>query len=377
MAQLLRNGTPDLTQRETTPLRVLIASPLGAGGKGGIDRVMDNLANAVRAGDGSISVKVVATRGGGHAIAMAPTLAVFMVKLLKGRMSRAIDIVHINVAQRGSIRRKDLIARLCRRVGIPYVVHVHGSRFHDSWHNDGPAMQARMRKLVTGAARVIVLGTFWRDFVTSIGGEAERVVVVANATHHPDQANEHLNTRPARILFLGQMGARKGVPQLIEALGDLPKDRDWTATLAGDGDVLKVRKEVAAVGLEPRVKVLGWAGPQEVAELLRNHDILVLPSFNENLPMSVIEGMAHGMAIVTTPVGAVEDIIEQDVSGLLVPPGDVAALTLALTKCVEDSDLRTSLGAKARAFHADHLDLASYADRVVAVWRSALADIGR
>ncbi|TIY10986.1 MAG: glycosyltransferase family 4 protein, partial [Mesorhizobium sp.] len=114
----------------------------------------------------------------------------------------------------------------------------------------------------------------------------------------------------------------------------------------------------------------GWVGPDEVASLIASADILVLPSFAENLPVSVIEGMAAGLAVVTTPVGAVEDIITNEESGLLVPPGDVAALTEALTRLVENPALRARLGAAAMAVHRDRLDLAPFVGAICEVWRS-------
>lgn len=353
-------------------LRVLVATPLGRGGRGGIDRVMDNLAAALAVEDDGVSVQVVSTRGSGHPIMMVPLMARFMIQLFAGWTFRRIDLVHINVAQRGSIKRKALIARVCYSLGIPYTLHVHGSQFHHSWNGDELCNHKHILRLVGDAARIIVLGTFWRDFVVSIGADPSRVVIIPNATPHPKMANVHRMDRPARILFLGQLGARKGVPQLVEALGNLVETPAWRATLAGDGDIEETRKHVARRDLTSRVAVAGWAEPEDVVRMLETHDILVLPSFNENLPMAVIEGMAYGMAIVATPVGAVEDIVEHDVSGILVAPGDVPALTEALRRCVADAVLRQRLGSRARAFHANHLDLAGYASRVKAVWRSAL-----
>lgn len=354
------------------PLKAVVATPLGRGGKGGIDRIMDNLAVAVARDGGNVSVDVLPTRGHGSAARMVPLMARFLTRLVAGRLAGSIDVVHINVAQRGSIRRKAMVARACDALGIPYVLHVHGSQFHISWQQGGPLMQRAMRRLIGQAARVIVLGSFWRDFLVETGADPARVVIVPNATIHPPQANGHDGASPAKILFLGHMGPRKGVPDLVEALGAI-QAASWQATLAGNGDVDTTRARIAQLGLTDRADVLDWVGPDEVKQLLAGHDILVLPSYHENLPMSVIEGMAHGMAVVTTPVGAVNDIIVDEESGLLVPPGDVAALADALRRCAEDPALRQALGTQARAFHARHLNLADYADRIIAVWRAATA----
>ena len=116
----------------------------------------------------------------------------------------------------------------------------------------------------------------------------------------------------------------------------------------------------------------GWVGPEQARALLASSDILVLPSFDENLPMSVIEGMSAGLAVVATPVGAVEDILSDGDTGLLVPPGDPAALADALRKLVQDPQLRRKLGHAAQDYHRRHLDMAPYMARLTAIWTEAL-----
>jgi glycosyltransferase involved in cell wall biosynthesis len=97
----------------------------------------------------------------------------------------------------------------------------------------------------------------------------------------------------------------------------------------------------------------------------------VLPSFAENLPLSIIEGMASGLAIVATPVGAVGDIVSDGETGLLVKPGDVDGLTEALTRTVTDPELRRRLGAAALAFHRQKLDVAPFTAAIERVWLEA------
>ncbi|MFY9658503.1 MAG: glycosyltransferase, partial [Methylocystis sp.] len=123
------------------------------------------------------------------------------------------------------------------------------------------------------------------------------------------------------------------------------------------------------LGLEERIELPGWVGPEEARRLLAEADILVLPSRDENLPMSVIEGMANGLAVVTTPVGAIEDIIIPEETGLLVPPGDARALAGALQRLILAPDLRAKLGSSARAFHAQHLEISAYYRRLLEIWR--------
>jgi glycosyltransferase involved in cell wall biosynthesis len=160
------------------------------------------------------------------------------------------------------------------------------------------------------------------------------------------------------------------VPQLVDALSTLSSELNWRATIAGDGDVEVTRESISRRGLSGRVDLPGWVGPEEVSRLLLEGDVLVLPSLSENLPMSVVEGMAYGLSVVTTPVGAIADIIEHEKTGLLVPPGDSAALAAALGRLLAEPALRAQLGHAAQAFHREHLEIGKFYARLLDIWRS-------
>lgn len=355
----------------TKMLNVLVATPSGRDGQGGIDRIMAALGDEFdRQGTTNVHVEFAASRGKGH-IALSPFyLAAFMARMTALRLTGKVDVVHINLSSRGSTYRKMQIAWLARLLGIPYVLHLHGGSYDEFWEADG-FMSRRIRSLFTGAARILVLGRAWRDFVALRAPEAaDRIVVLPNATAHPALPRRG-GGDTAHILFLGRIGDRKGTPQLGEALRNMRDLPGWRATIAGDGNVEGARATAAEYGLTDRVTIPGWVGADGVAELIDSADILVLPSFAENLPLSVIEGMAAGLAVVTTPVGAVRDIISDGETGLLVEPGDVQGLTAALTRVVKDPDLREKLGAKARRYHQDKLDLLPYSNEICRIWRDA------
>ena len=366
--------TPPASRSEREKLGVFVATPLGRGGQGGIDRIMDEVRRRLAAAPpADCEVAFLTTRGQGH-IAWSPAfLAKAILTLGLARSRGRAHLLHVNLSSHGSTRRKLILCRAARAIGIPYVVHLHGSRFESFYRTAAPATQENIRIMFSRAARIIALGQMWKRFVAGVAPEAaDRIEVIANATRSPARLAPRVGN-PVTILFLGHVGARKGVPVLIQALARMRTASDWRVVIAGNGDVAEARLDVAAHGLEARVELTGWVGQVEVERLLDGADILVLPSFNENLPMSVIEGMAHGLAIVTTPVGAVEDIIVDGRNGLLVPPGNVAALAQALGTLVDDAPLRLRLGDAAAAFHAAHLEIGPYVDRLLAVWRACAA----
>jgi glycosyltransferase involved in cell wall biosynthesis len=125
------------------------------------------------------------------------------------------------------------------------------------------------------------------------------------------------------------------------------------------------------MGVASRVCLPGWLGPADVDNLLRDADMLVLPSYAENLPMVIVEAFAHGVAVVATPVGAIPEVIEDGVTGLIAPVGDVDAFAAAIQKLANSPALRSSLGSAARESHSKRFEMTSYIDRLVEIWRQS------
>jgi glycosyltransferase involved in cell wall biosynthesis len=356
-------------------LNILVATPYGLGGNGGIDRLMDSVrVELKRHPPTNMNVKFIVTRGPGS-ILVSPfyfvgALLIIITETLRGRA----DIVHINLSSGGSTTRKLMIATLCRILRVSYVIHLHASGYEPFYAGASETLKRRIGKMFNKASSVIVLGSYWKNYVSRMWpGCARRVEVLANATPAFIAAPTERSDDQLRILFSGKLGARKGTPELVEALGTLKNLENWVATLAGDGDIEKTRSAIQTLGIEHRVEIPGWVGSDDVVKLLQNADILVLPSFAENLPMSVIEGMAAGLAVIATPVGAVEDIIKDGDTGLLVPPGDAVALAAALKRLLDDPALRQRLGKAAQKFHAEHLEIGAYTTDLCDIWRASAA----
>ncbi|MDB5555541.1 MAG: glycosyltransferase family 1 protein [Rhizobium sp.] len=364
---MMTNGVPS-----AKPLHVLVSIPSGPTGQGGIDRIMAALKQELdREKRADIDVRFLVSRGSGHAALSGFHMLGFCLKMLAARVAGRADVVHINLSSYGSTYRKLVIATCARMLGIPYILHLHGSEYRLFWKEDTSFLSGRIRTMFEQAARVVVLGRTWRDFIAGRApGAADHIAIVPNATEIPSLAHVG-GGESVHILFLGRIGERKGVPQLIDTLHAMHDHPGWRATIAGDGDVEVSKSRSAALGLGDRVAFPGWVGPATVASLIASADILVLPSFAENLPVSVIEGMAAGLAVVATPVGAVEDIIRDGETGLLVPPGDVPALADALLRLVNDPDLRARLGSAAQAVHRECLELAPFAETICNIWKAA------
>jgi glycosyltransferase involved in cell wall biosynthesis len=145
---------------------------------------------------------------------------------------------------------------------------------------------------------------------------------------------------PLRILFLGNLIPRKGLHTLLDALQQLPADT-CTLSVAGSqqvdpGYVKTIRNQIERSGLTSRVHLLGSLPPDALAECLRRHQVLAVPSTYEGYGIVYLEGMGFGLPAIATTAGAAEEIITSGVDGYLVSPGDPAALAQCLGRLAHD-----------------------------------------
>jgi glycosyltransferase involved in cell wall biosynthesis len=270
-----------------------------------MDRLTDLIIDTVeRSGIDRLQITRLVTRGPGS-LATAPAIfAAALAQLWMAKRRGEVDVLHINVAAGGSAIRKAILARFAQSLGVPYVVHLHGSRFHQFWRVASPSARKLVDRMFAESSATVVLGSFWAKLVTEhVPAVRHKIVVLPNATAPMRLLREPADDGRVRISFLGEVGARKGTPQLVEALGKLSDRHDWTATIAGNGNVEETIAAARRLGIGDRVTVPGWLDGAETANVLRKTDIFVLPSFAENLPMSILEAFAVGAAVVATRSG--------------------------------------------------------------------------
>ncbi len=368
---------------------VLIVSSGGLEHNGGIGRQMGYFLGARAPDSAGIAYRVVDSRGPwflgaspAHTVLAALYLGRAMLQLAWARLAAAPCLAHVNIAGRGSTVRKVILLGFARRFGLRYLLHVHDYDYAQDYCRRGPLMQRLIARMFRAADRVVVLGN--RDRLrlsTLLDLPPDRLVVLPNAVPDPRPAAAGAREpgesgEPCQLLFLGDLSLRKGVPELLHALASpLLASRRWQATLAGGGDVAAFRDLAQSLGLLDRVRFPGWVDAAAVAALAAAADILVLPSHAEGLAMAVLEGLAHGLTVITTPVGAHPEVIEPETSGLFVPPGDVDALAQALARAIDDPALRRRLGQAARRRFLEAFEVRGYAQRLGALHADLLARI--
>ncbi len=159
-----------------------------------------------------------------------------------------------------------------------------------------------------------------------------------------------ISERTVLLGVVGRLVAIKGIGYLLNALHLVVQatDTEFCLLVLGDGLTRKdLEAQVSTLGIGGKVRFLGWRFDLE--KIYADLDIVILSSLNEGTPLSLIEAMAAGKAVVATRVGGVPDVVEEGRTGLLVPPKDPSALAQAIVRLLGDASLRNSLGDKAKS----------------------------
>ena len=189
--------------------------------------------------------------------------------------------------------------------------------------------QKKIRKLLLECDELIVLGNEWKRIIQQIEPLA-KIAIINNGIKIPSfiaQWNEEI----CQVLFLGVLIPRKGVFDLIQSAELLKKSgniQNIKFYFAGTGEEEETLKEqVKAAKLENFVSFVGWVSGEKKKELFLHKQIFVLPSYNEGLPISILEAASYGMPIVSTNVGDVSSVVKDGINGYLIQPGDIQALS--------------------------------------------------
>ncbi|KAB8051522.1 MAG: glycosyltransferase family 4 protein [Janthinobacterium sp.] len=296
----------------------------------------------------------------------------FLVLLCSGR----VGLLHMHVSSRASFWRKApffLLATLCRR---PTIVHVHSGAFHLFYEQCGSAGKALIRHVFDRASRVVVLSEMWKGWVQSISCN-EHVVAIYNPVMLPPPDPLRHAEQSSTVLMLGRLGKPKGTYDLLEAArGVRDEFPSIQLALGGDGEHDKVKAAAAQMDLAGQVHLLGWVTGNDKEHALRTASIYALPSYNEGLPMSVLEAMAAGLPVISTPVGGIPEAISDGVEGFLVPPGDVVLLTQRLRQLLADASLARRMGMAGRDKIERQFSAAAIVPHIEALYRALGAKAG-
>lgn len=283
---------------------------------------------------------------------------------------RRPDSVLIFSANGPSVYEKGFMIILAKLVGAKTVFAPRGGPLI----NEIAASKAKRTffKLIAKSSDYIICqGDFWKVYFSSLleAHNGKKLVVIPNwIDYHAYQGFDNLVVDKSKdqvsILYMGWMQIEKGIHDLFDALMKIDVSSiKVNVYFLGDGSqkqVLedRVRKECKSSNMQ--FSFPGWVYGSRKLAFLQSADIFVLPSYAEGMPNSLMEAMASGIACISTNVGAVPDLIDDQVNGIMYNPKDVDALASAINRLVINRELRKALAsnAKSRIYENHSLDSA-------------------
>ncbi|HWJ94335.1 MAG TPA: glycosyltransferase [Telluria sp.] len=314
-------------------------------------------------------VRYVATHAGGGKLAKARAALSGLARTIGICLFQRPQVVHAHAASNASFVRKSALLAIARAAGCRTVFHLHGACFDQyATQQAGPLMRRWIRHTLERSSVVVALSSRWAEFLNGYAPKS-RVVVIPNSVPLPP-SDPAADVQPGRILFLGEIGQRKGIYELLQALALLaPHHPHAHLAIGGQGEVDEVKRRATELGIADRVHFLGWVGKEQKRQELARAAIFCLPSHAEGLPMAMLEAMAAAKAVVVTGVGGIPDAVRDGDNGLLVPPGDAERLAQALGSLFDDDARRQRLGQRARETIAERFEAGVVVQQLSEVYR--------
>ena len=258
-----------------------------------------------------------------------------------------VELVHIHMASYGSFYRKSIIISLCKMLHIKVVVHCHGACFEKFYNSVKESKKEYIKKTFAKTEKVIVLSESWKEFFKTIVDE-NKIAVLYNSVNVPDKIDRNELNKVPTGLFLGRIGERKGAYDLIEAVKNIKNEGIKIKILmAGDGEIQKAKDIIKKENIEDIIEVLGWIDNKQKEKYLKSSDFYILPSYDEGMPMSVLEAMSYSLPVITTDVGGIPEIIQNKNNGIMVKPGNNDEIKNAIKKIIENNEFRKEISENA------------------------------
>ncbi|WP_405410886.1 glycosyltransferase family 4 protein [Maribacter sp. Asnod1-A12] len=249
------------------------------------------------------------------------------------------QLTHIHVGLKASVKRKMIFATLAKWANKPIIIHFHPAtekHLFDKKHSES------IYKLFMLADKLIVLSEQWIRWINKAYPDNNfNFQVLYNPC--PQVIRSVKKVKPY-ILFAGTLNERKGYNRLLSAFAQIgPRNPEWRIKFAGNGEIEKAKKIAEDLNIESQVDFLGWVSGSEKDKVFSQASIYCLPSWGEGFPMGVLDAIAYGIPVITTPVGGIPDLIKNGENGYIFDTYNTEMLVEQLFVLMESQESRMAI----------------------------------
>lgn len=340
--------------------------------KGGIVSVIKNYLGYN--GWKNISIEFIPTHKDGNKLSKILFFIQARSKIKKYLKNNKVDIVHIHVSERGSIDRKNNIINLIKKISptTKILLHHHGAEFDIYYQKQSIKKKEIINSMLNKVDINIVLSERLVSTITSKAPDAN-VGVLYNAVNTYDKIM--FNNLSNEILFLGRLGERKGTYDLLDVMirnKNYFMKKNIKFNLCGDGDLDNVKKIVDDNNLGQIVNHVGWINSADKKVIFNNTLINILPSYNEGLPMTILETMAYGIPNISTKIASIPEVIDDEKNGFLIEPGDKNTMFEKICFLIENEKDRKKMSERAYKTICDNFSLDNHVAKLKTFYSNIL-----
>jgi glycosyltransferase involved in cell wall biosynthesis len=284
-----------------------------------------------------------------------PGLFVLLVSLIRLVLIRAftqIKIVHIHGASGKSWIRKSVIIRLANFLGFKVIWHCHGGKIDKYFETKN---LNSVKAILNRCSAIAVLTVDWKRYFESMG--FKNVYVINNLITDNTSVYNKQKSNIIKLVFLGNVTEAKGIFDVIDVFKQHKNEFDNRVELiiGGIGDTERLKSEIDKNGLDGLVNYVGWVDGIQKVELLNQASIIILTSYIEGLPISILEGMSYHCPIIASSVGGIPNIVHDGINGTLLKAGDKEAIYQAIMRYINRPDLIESEGEQSVIISKEYL----------------------
>ena len=226
------------------------------------------------------------------------------------------------------------------------------------------------------ADSVIVLGTSWNDFIKGIDQSINTIIIRNSVEIREEKVNyDGININ---ILFLAVIIKRKGIFDFVKVASNIINDNELKKynlkfIVAGSGkDEKEVKKYIKDRNLQSYFRLEGWVSGEKKIEIIKKCQLFVLPSYNEGLPLSILEAMSYGLPVISTTVGSIDEVVIDNLNGYTVKPGDINKIQEKIKMCIKDSELWKTLSTNSKKIIQNEYGISVYLKKIEELYSSLL-----
>lgn len=261
-----------------------------------------------------------------------------------------IKLVQLYTSSYSSFEKNKLLIKICKLFGRKVVLDIHGGAFDQYLDSLSKKQKERTATVLRRVDAIRVVANYWKEIILKITHTGSNIYVIPNGVKTSLFKHDNIeNSNKLDILFVGSMGQRKGILDLLTICPEIfDKHEKSRLVIVGDFEVEKdrllIEQKIANLNKPTqRVVFMGALSYDKLIEAYSSSFMFVLPSYNENFPMSILEAMSSGLPVISTSVGAIPEVIINMENGFVIKPGDLSSLKEKINILLSNKDLTENI----------------------------------